>query len=51
MTAEILHKCLMCGHLHDEKKEGLWEDLSEEFKCPECYASKENYDSELWHSV
>ena len=51
MTAEILHKCIVCGHLHDEKTEGKWEELPENFECPECGCGKEDYESELWHSV
>ena len=51
MTAEILHKCLMCGHLHNEKTEGVWEDLPVDFECPECGAGKEDFGSELWYQV
>ena len=51
MTAEILHVCLNCKHLHDEKKEGVWENLPEDFKCPDCGGNKKDYDSELWYSV
>jgi hypothetical protein len=51
MTAEILHKCIVCGHVHNEELEGKWEDLPDTFECPECGVSKEDYISELWHSV
>ena len=51
MTAEILHKCLICGHLHDEKTEGVWKDLPDDFECPECGADKEDFGSELWYQV
>ena len=51
MTAEILHKCIVCGHLHDEATEGKWEELPADFTCPECGVGKEDYEAELWHSV
>ena len=51
MTAEILHICIVCNHLHDNKKEGEWEELPEEFKCPTCGCNKDEYRDELWHSV
>jgi rubredoxin len=51
MTAEILHKCIVCGHLHDEATEGKWEELTADFTCPEYEVGKEDYEAELWHSV
>jgi rubredoxin len=37
------HICVVCGHVHDEVNEGKWEDLSEDFECPECGVGKEDY--------
>ena len=37
-----LYLCL-CGHVHDEATEGKWEDLPENFECPECGVGKEDY--------
>ena len=51
MTAEIIHKCIVCGHVHDESVEGKWETLPDDFECPECGCGKEDYEAELWHSV
>jgi rubredoxin len=51
MTAEIIHKCIVCGHIHDESTEGKWETLADDFECPECGCGKEDYEAELWHSV
>lgn len=51
MTAEILHKCVVCGHVHDETIEGKWETLPDDFECPDCGVGKEDYISELWHQV
>jgi len=35
--------CGVCGHIHDEEKEGKWESLSDNFICPECGCYKEEY--------
>jgi rubredoxin len=40
---EIVHVCVVCGHEHDNEKEGLWEDLPEDFECPECGVGKDDY--------
>ena len=29
------HVCVVCGHVHDEEKEGKWETLPEDFTCPD----------------
>jgi len=39
------HVCIVCGHIHDEETEGLWEDLSDDFVCPECGVSKDDYET------
>ena len=38
------HVCVVCGHVHDEQTEGVWEDLPEDFLCPECGCGKEDYE-------
>ena len=38
------HVCVVCGHVHDEAAEGVWEDLPEDFLCPECGCGKEDYE-------
>ena len=35
--------CVICGHVHDEELEGVWETLPTEFICPECGVGKEDY--------
>ena len=45
--------CLLCGYVYDEEKgspeEGIepgtrWEDLSEDWVCPECGAMKIDFE-------
>jgi len=38
------HVCIVCGHVHDEETEGVWEDLPETHTCPECGVGKEDYE-------
>jgi len=35
----------------NEEKEGVWEELSDNFICPVCGTFKEDYKIDLWHSV
>ena len=35
--------CIVCGHVHDEELEGNWDQLPEDFLCPECGLGKEDY--------
>jgi rubredoxin len=37
------HVCVICGHVHNEELEGAWEDLPEDFPCPECGGFKQDY--------
>ena len=39
------HVCVVCGHEHNEATEGKWNELSDDFECPECGCSKEDYES------
>jgi rubredoxin len=39
------HVCVICGHVHDEELEGVWEDLPEDFPCPECGGFKADYET------
>jgi rubredoxin len=38
------HVCVVCGHVHDEELEGNWNELSDDFLCPECGCGKEDYE-------
>jgi len=37
------HVCIICGHVHNEELEGKWDDLPEDFPCPECGGFKQDY--------
>ena len=37
------HVCIVCGHVHDEEFEGKWDELPEDFLCPECGVDKSDY--------
>ena len=37
------HVCIVCGHVHDEELEGTWDELPEDFLCPECGVDKNDY--------
>jgi len=39
------HVCVVCGHVHDEATEGVWEELPADFTCPECGVGKDEYES------
>ena len=28
------HVCVVCGHVHDEAEEGFWNELPDDFTCP-----------------
>jgi rubredoxin len=36
--------CIVCGHKHDPELEGAWEELPDDFQCPECGALKQDYE-------
>jgi len=38
------HVCLGCGYVYDEKKYGKFEDLDEDFTCPECKCEKDMFE-------
>jgi len=38
--------CSVCGYVHDEAKDGRWEDLPEGWTCPLCGASKAEFREE-----
>lgn len=47
------HKCLLCDYIYDESKgdpdHGIapgtkWEDVSEDFICPDCGAGKLDFE-------
>ena len=40
---DVKHICIVCGHEHDEDLEGRWEDLGNDFLCPECGCGKDEY--------
>ena len=47
------YECMMCGYIYDETlgdpDEGIargtaWEDIPEDWSCPDCGASKEDFE-------
>lgn len=36
-------QCLICGHVHDEALGTRWEDLPDDWVCPECGATKADF--------
>ena len=47
------YECMMCGYIYDEAlgdpDEGIapgttWEDIPEDWYCPDCGASKEDFE-------
>jgi len=38
------YRCEICGHIYDEEKGGTrWEDLPDDWTCPECGAAKSDF--------
>lgn len=37
------HVCIVCGYVHEEHSEVKWEDLPEDYLCPECGVGKEEF--------
>ena len=35
--------CSICGYIYDEEKNGRWEDLPDDWKCPICRAGKDAF--------
>lgn len=40
------YKCLICGYVHDEEKEGKFDNLPEDWVCPICGANKSVFEAE-----
>ncbi|HKK95505.1 MAG TPA: rubredoxin [Anaerovoracaceae bacterium] len=36
--------CKVCGYVYDEAKQGKWEDLPDDYKCPICGVGKEKFE-------
>ena len=38
-------ECMICGYVYDEETEGVtFEDLPDDWVCPECGAPKEDFE-------
>ena len=37
-------QCIVCGWIYDEAEGTKWEDVPEDFVCPECGVSKEDFE-------
>ena len=45
ISTSIKYRCIICGHIYDEEKEGIkFEDLPDDWKCPICGASKDKFE-------
>ncbi len=45
-------KCSVCGYIYDEEKEGIpFEDLPDDWTCPQCGAPKSAFQSDQFQSV
>ena len=43
-TCNKKYKCIICGHIYDEAKEGVaFDDLPKTWRCPICGVGKENF--------
>jgi len=40
--------CIVCGHIHNEVIEGKWDELANDFECPECGSGKDDYDEVIF---
>jgi hypothetical protein len=38
------HICVVCGYIHAEEDQGSWEELPEDYTCPECGVGKEDFE-------
>lgn len=40
-----MHRCTICGYIHDEATEGTaFDDLPEDYQCPVCNAPKDAFE-------
>ena len=37
------YECTVCGYIHDDAKEGAWDSLPDDWKCPVCGAGKSQF--------
>jgi len=42
---EQVYICVVCGHEHNETIEGKWDELPEDFTCPDCGCGKDEYET------
>lgn len=41
---KVEHVCVVCGYIHSDDQHGAWEDLPEDYTCPECGVGKEDFE-------
>ena len=39
------YECSVCGFVHDESKDGVWDSLPDDWTCPVCGAGKSQFES------
>lgn len=43
MSENKVYVCEVCGHEHDEIKDGKFDDLPKYYNCPKCGSAKEEF--------
>lgn len=39
------YECVVCGYIYDEEKEEVrFDDLPDDYECPDCGVGKEDFD-------
>ena len=42
----MIYECVICAYEYDEEVEGvLWDDLPDDWKCPDCGVGKEEFEA------
>lgn len=40
----MIYECVICGHQHNEITDGPWNEVPEDFECPDCGVGKSDYE-------
>ena len=46
MATDTKHVCMVCGYIFEEDVHGSWENLDEDFLCPDCLAEKDMFEEQ-----
>jgi rubredoxin-NAD+ reductase len=39
------HVCVVCGYVHEENSSEPWDELPEDYLCPECGVGKQEFEA------